>query len=55
MKRLGLILILMMTVTLVSSNKVKQERPKEDLIYSLDNLKQSVMELDSILKHGKIK
>ncbi len=53
MKRLGLILILMMTVTLVSSNKIKQERPK-DLIYSLDNLKQSVMELDSILKHGKL-
>lgn len=52
MKKLVLLLMLLGSVTLISSNG-KQRVNKPDLVNSLDSLKQSVIQLNSILKYAK--
>lgn len=52
MKKLVLLLMLLGTFTLISSNG-KQRVNKPDLVNSLDSLKKSVIELNTILKHAK--
>jgi hypothetical protein len=52
MKKLVLLLMLLGSVTLISSNG-KQKVNKPDLVNSLDSLKQSVIELNSILNYAK--